>query len=70
MEFTSTIENDDSIELDVRLAKKGDKEAFSRLIENNKTSLYRVALSMLSGKQDIEDAIQNTIIKSREITRI
>lgn len=47
MEFTSTIENDDSIELDVRLAKKGDKEAFSRLIENNKTSLYRVALSML-----------------------
>ncbi|WP_418223063.1 sigma-70 family RNA polymerase sigma factor [Clostridium isatidis] len=66
MEFTSTIENDDSIELDVRLAKKGDKEAFSRLIENNKTSLYRVALSMLSGKQDIEDAIQNTIIKSYE----
>lgn len=66
MEFTATINNSDNFELDVRLAKKGDKEAFARLIENNKTSLYRVALSMLSEKQDIEDAIQNCIIKAYE----
>lgn len=66
MEFTATINNVDNFELDVRLAKKGDKEAFARLIGNNKTSLYRVALSMLSEKQDIEDAIQNCIIKAYE----
>lgn len=66
MEFVSEINNIDSSQLDVRLAKKGDKEAFARLIENNKVVLYRIALSMLSGKQDIEDAIQNCIIKAYE----
>jgi RNA polymerase sigma-70 factor, ECF subfamily len=66
LEFIANINNADNFELDVRLAKKGDKEAFARLIENNKTSLYRVALSMLSEKQDIEDAIQNCIIKAYE----
>jgi len=66
LEFVSEINNIDSSQLDVRLAKKGDKEAFARLIENNKVALYRIALSMLSGKQDIEDAIQNCIIKAYE----
>lgn len=66
MEFISTTNNADSSELDVRLAKKGDKEAFARLIEGNKVSLYRIALSMLREKQDIEDAIQNSIIKAYE----
>lgn len=66
MEFISTTNNADTSELDVRLAKKGDKEAFARLIEGNKVSLYRVALSMLKEKQDIEDAIQNSIIKAYE----
>jgi len=53
-------------ELDVSLAKKGDKKAFERLIENNKSSMFRVALSILGNKQDIEDAIQNAIIKAYE----
>lgn len=66
MELISVIDNKDSSELDVRLAKKGDKEAFGRLIESHKVSLYRIALSMLGEKQDIEDAIQNTIIKAYE----
>lgn len=66
MEFISTINNTNSSELDVKLAKKGDKEAFSRIIENNKVTLYRIALSMLKEKQDIEDAIQNAIIKAYE----
>lgn len=66
MEFVSEINNIDSSQLDVRLAKKGDKEAFGRLIENNKVALYRISLSMLSEKQDIEDAIQNCIIKAYE----
>jgi RNA polymerase sigma-70 factor, ECF subfamily len=64
VELISTINNADSAELDVRLTKKGDKEAFSRLIERYKVSMYRVALSMLTEKQDTEDAIQNSIIKA------
>lgn len=66
MELTSIIHKPASSELDVNLAKRGDKEAFGRLIENNKMSLYRIALSMLAEKQDIEDAIQNSIIKAYE----
>lgn len=64
MELITTMNNAESSELEVRLAKKGDKEAFGRLIENNKVTLYRVALSLLSEKQDKEDAIQNTIVKA------
>lgn len=66
MELISTINNADKGELDVRLAKKGDKEAFGRLIEMNKVSMYRIALGMFKNKQDIEDAIQNSIIKAYE----
>lgn len=64
MELVSNINKSDSSELDVRLAKKGDKDAFGRLIETHKVSMYRVALSILGGQQDIEDAIQNSIIKA------
>jgi RNA polymerase sigma-70 factor (ECF subfamily) len=64
VEIVSTINNDYISELDVKLAKKGDKDAFSRLIEFNKVSMYRVALSMVKKKEDIEDAIQNSIIKA------
>jgi RNA polymerase sigma-70 factor (ECF subfamily) len=64
VEVVSTINSDYISELDVRLAKKGDKEAFGRLIEYNKFSMYRVALSMVKKKEDIEDAIQNSITKA------
>lgn len=50
----------------VALAKKGDKDAFILLIQENKTSLYRVAKAMLKHEADIEDAIQVTIIKAYE----
>jgi RNA polymerase sigma-70 factor, ECF subfamily len=66
VELISTTDISHSSELDVRLAKKGDKEAFGRLIESNKVTLYRLALSILVEKQDIEDAIQNSIIKAYE----
>ncbi|MBL4933582.1 sigma-70 family RNA polymerase sigma factor [Clostridium paridis] len=64
MQLVTTIDNANTTELDVRLAKKGDKDAFVRLIDNNKTSMYRIALSILRNKHDIEDSIQNTIVKS------
>lgn len=43
-------------------AKDGNKEAFIELIEENITSIYRVARGILSAEEDIEDAIQNTIL--------
>lgn len=48
----------------VSKAKKGDKEDFLGLIDENRLNLYRVARGILKDKEDIEDALQNTIIKS------
>lgn len=50
----------------ISLAKKGDKEAFLVLIQDNKVSLYRIAKGILKNENDIEDAFQNTIIKAYE----
>ncbi|WP_027634534.1 sigma-70 family RNA polymerase sigma factor [Clostridium hydrogeniformans] len=67
MDITSQLKKDKvNNDLDVRLAKKGDKNAFERIINDNITSMYRVATSILRHKEDIEDAIQNTIIKIYE----
>lgn len=48
----------------VSKAKKGNKEAFLSLIDENRLNLYRVARGILSNKEDIEDALQNTVIHS------
>lgn len=45
-------------------AKKGNGKAFTKLIEENIKSIYRVAKGILSSEDDIEDAIQNTILKA------
>lgn len=50
----------------VSQVKKGDKDAFLSLIDENRLSIYRVARGILNNKEDIEDALQNTIIKSYE----
>lgn len=50
----------------VRKAKSGERDAFSELIRENKLSLYKVARGMLKRECDIEDAIQNTIMKAFE----
>ena len=46
---------------DVRLAKNGDKEAFSRIIKNTTDSLYKVAHGFFSDYNEIADVISNTI---------
>ena len=48
----------------VSKAKKGNKEAFLALIDENRLNLYRVARGILNNKEDIEDALQNTVIHS------
>ena len=46
----------------IKLAKDGDKEVFESLINEQLTALYRVAKGILRLEEDIEDAIQNTIL--------
>ena len=43
-------------------AKKHDKEAFVKLIEDNQTSMYKAAIAILQNDEDAADAIQETIL--------
>ena len=45
-------------------AKNGDKEAFSKLIIEIQSYLYNVARTKLVSEEDIQDAVQNTIINA------
>ncbi|MGL4911754.1 MAG: sigma-70 family RNA polymerase sigma factor [Romboutsia sp.] len=54
---------DKEIDNDVLLAKRGDKEAYVRLMRQNKVSMYRVAKSILSVEEDVEDAVSEAILK-------
>ncbi len=44
-------------------AKKGDPEAFITLMENSKSDMYRVAISILNNDADAADAMSETILK-------
>lgn len=66
VEVVSAVKDSEDRMQDIKLAKKGDKSAFVRIIEENKASMYRVAVSILNNEQDVEDAFQNTIIKAYE----
>lgn len=59
------MEHIDLIKL-ARLAKKGDKEAFSRLIKIYEKDLYRVSIAMLKNDDDALDGIQDAILKAFE----
>ncbi|MFD0676525.1 MULTISPECIES: sigma-70 family RNA polymerase sigma factor [unclassified Paenibacillus] len=52
------------LEHDIKLARKGDKDAFSRLIHAMELNLYRVARSIVKREEDCADAIQETILKA------
>ncbi len=52
--------------LDEELAVKGNKEAFKRLIEENKRYLYNIAISILQDEDEAGDAIGEAIIKAYE----
>lgn len=43
-------------------AQKGDKEAFTELIYEIRHDLYKIARCRLSCEDDIEDAVQETMI--------
>lgn len=54
---------DANIEL-VELAKAGNQEAFSKLIEEIKFKLYKTGISILKNDEDTCDAIQETLINA------
>jgi RNA polymerase sigma-70 factor, ECF subfamily len=64
VESPSGVVDSRQFDIEVELAKKGDKDAFKRLIDKYEFSLYIVARGFLKQKVDIEDALQETIIKS------
>lgn len=45
-------------------AKQGNKEAFTQLMLELKNELYKIARIRLSNNEDIEDAIQETMIEA------
>lgn len=57
-------QNNDVMSLDVKRAKRGDKNAFCNLIRINKVSMYRVAKSILNKEEDVEDAVSEAILKA------
>ena len=46
------------------LARKGDKEAFSKLIQGIKSKLYKTGMAILKNDDDVCDALQETLINS------
>ncbi len=50
----------------VKKAQRGDPEAFVSLIEENKSSLYRVAKGFFQSEDDIADAISETVLSAYE----
>lgn len=64
MEATVKHMSKDEMVMEVKRAKKGNKDAFCNLIRINKLALYRVAKSILSKEEDVEDAISESILKA------
>ncbi|MDV4149274.1 RNA polymerase sigma factor [Clostridium sp. AL.422] len=52
------------MELMIKKAQKGDKEAFIKLINEYTLDMYKVAKSKLNSEEDIGDAIQETILSA------
>lgn len=52
------------LESDIKSARKGDKEAFIRLIKAIELNLYGVARSIVKRDEDCADAIQETILRA------
>lgn len=48
---------------DLEKAINGDKEAFSRVIIQNKESMYKTAIVILKNEDDAYDALQDALIK-------
>lgn len=50
----------------VHQAKKGDADAFVKLMEENKMAMYKVAKSYLRNGEDVADAMAETVLAAFE----
>lgn len=50
--------------ISIDLLRSGDREAFTRLVDETSGHIYRVALQILGDEQDAEDVLQETYIKA------
>lgn len=56
---------------DLEKAMHGDKEAFSRIIIQNKVAMYKTAIVILKNEDDAYDALQEALIKMyKNITKL
>ena len=46
----------------VNMAKRGDTEAFTQLMQSQMQNMYKTARSILSQDEDVADAISDTIL--------
>ena len=53
----------------IRRAKKGDKDAFCRLMDEHLQCMYKMASAYLKNDEDVADAIQDTILSCYENLR-
>lgn len=54
----------------IRKAKKGDKDAFCRLMDEQVQCMYKVAFSYLKNDEDAADAIQDTTFPVMKISKV
>lgn len=50
----------------VKRAQKGDADAFVKLIEQNKTAMFKTAKSYLKNDEDVADAMSETVLRAFE----
>ncbi len=54
----------ENMEILIERSKQGDSSAFSELISQYATEIYRFALYMTGNKEDAEDAVQETLLSA------
>src|ERR1700737_3098945 len=48
----------------VALARRGNHEAFTELVQKHSGKIYGVSLRMLKNREDAEDNVQNVLVKA------
>lgn len=62
IETTDSVQEETEAEF-IKMLKKGDEAAFSRLVLDNQTKVYRIALSLVKNTCDAEDVAQDVFVK-------
>lgn len=57
-------------EFEVKLAKRGNHEAFIKLIKPLELQMYNIAKAILRHDEDCADAMQHSTFQSRSVQRI